>query len=270
MSAMTNPPIRLARPAPGLATLTLNRPAVYNALDLASMIELQKATLALAEDPSVRVVLVQGEGPAFSGGGDLSFFSTRQDDPSAMLEDIGRALNPAILALRRMSAIVVMSVHGSVAGGSVGLMLAGDIVIAASDTRFNLAYAKMGGSPDAGASWFLPRVAGHGAAIELFALSDTFMAERAAQLGLVNHVVAPAEREAFTQRLVGRLLAAPAVTLANVKRLVTQAQTSELAPHLEEEIAAYARACRSPGFREGVAAFLEKRKPVFNNSEPNP
>jgi 2-(1,2-epoxy-1,2-dihydrophenyl)acetyl-CoA isomerase len=267
---MGNSPIKLSRPANGLATLTLARPAVYNALDLESMRELQRVTLALAQDPSVRVVLLQGEGPAFSGGGDISFFATRQADAGAMLEEIGRALNPAILALRQMDAVVVVSVHGSVAGGSIGLMLAGDIIVAAADTKFNLAYSRMGGSPDAGTSWFLPRLAGHNAAIELLALSDTFLAERAAQLGLVNHVVAAAEREPFTQRLVDRLLATPSVTLANVKRLVTQAQTTPLAAHLEQEIAAYARACASPDFREGVAAFLEKRKPIFNNSTPNP
>ena len=255
--------IRTHVEANGLARITLSRPAQYNALDLEAMVELQRTTLALAADPNVRVVLLEGEGPAFSAGGDIGFMADRKDEAARMLEEVGRALNPAILALREMDALVVVSVHGSVAGGSVGLMLAGDLVVAAADTRFNLAYSRMGGSPDAGCSWFLPRLAGHQRAIELLALFDTFDAERAREMGLVNYVVPAAERQAFTAQLTGRLLAAPRVTLTNVKRLVSQAQHTELRPHLELEIAAYARACATGDFREGVAAFLGKRKPVF-------
>lgn len=259
-------PIRTHIAADGLARITFARAAQYNALDLEAMLELQRATREVAGNPSVRVVLVQGDGPAFSAGGDIGFMKARRDDADRMLEEVGRALNPAILVLREMEALVVMSVHGSVAGGSVGLMLAGDLVVAAAGTRFNLAYSRMGGSPDAGCSWFLPRLAGHQRAIELLALSDTFDADRAREMGLVNYVVDGAEREAFTMQLVQRLLAAPRVTLANVKRLVRQAQHTELAPHLELEIASYARACATAHFREGVSAFLEKRKPVFGQN----
>lgn len=258
--------IRLEKTPDGLARITLDRPAQYNALDLESMVQLQQATEDIAADPSVRVLLLHGAGPAFSGGGDIGFFATRRQDAAAMLTDIGRALNPAILALRRMSAIVVVSVHGSVAGGSVGLMLAGDIIVAADTARFNLAYARMGGSPDAGTSWFLTKLAGHHRAIELFALSDTFDAARAGSLGLVNHVVKADERVAFTDALLARLLAAPRVTLANAKRLVTQAQHSILPDHLEQEIQAYAQACGSDDFEEGVNAFLAKRKPEFGRT----
>lgn len=251
----------------GLARITLSRPARHNALDLDAMVELQQVARAIAADASVRVVVLEGDGPAFCAGGDIGFMATRREDADRMLEEVGRALNPAILALRQMDALVVVSVHGSVAGGSVGLMLAGDLVVAAAGTRFNLAYSRMGGSPDAGCSWFLPRLVGHQRAIELLALSDTFDAERAREMGLVNYVVAAEEREAFTTLLAGRLLAAPHVTLANVKRLVTRAQHTELPAHLELEIAAYARACATPDFREGVAAFLAKRKPVFGSHD---
>lgn len=250
--------------SPGLATITLNRPERYNALDLASIEKLQEITQAVADNPQARVLVIQGEGSAFSGGGDIGYFASRGGDTRRMLVEIGRALNPVILNLRRMDAVVVMSVHGSVAGGSVGLMLAGDLVVAASGTKFNLGYARMGGSPDAGVSWFLTRFAGHLAAFELLALSETFDTERARQLGLVNYVVPPQERAGFTAGLAARLLAAPAISVRNMKRLVTLAHHNDLAPHLEAEIEAYAHAAESADFREGVAAFLEKRKPVFN------
>jgi 2-(1,2-epoxy-1,2-dihydrophenyl)acetyl-CoA isomerase len=191
--------------SPGLATITLNRPERYNALDLASIEKLQEITQAVADNPQVRVLVIQGEGSAFSGGGDIGYFASRGGDTRRMLVEIGRALNPVILNLRRMDAVVVMSVHGSVAGGSVGLMLAGDLVVAASGTKFNLGYARMGGSPDAGVSWFLTRFAGHLAAFELLALSETFDTERARQLGLVNYVVPPQERAGFTAGLAARL-----------------------------------------------------------------
>lgn len=256
--------VRFEMDTSGFARIVLDRPERYNALDLTSMVRLQEATQAVVEDPNVRVLVVEGEGLAFSAGGDIDYFASRGPDADRMLEEIGRALNPVILNLRRMEAVVVMSVHGSVAGGSVGLMLAGDLVVAAAGTKFNLGYARMGGSPDAGVSWFLARFAGHLAAFELLALSETFDAERARELRLVNHVVPSDERMAFTARLVERLLAAPAISVRNMKRLVTRAHTSDLGSHLDAEIEAYALATRSPDFREGVAAFLEKRQPAFN------
>ncbi|RZI42399.1 enoyl-CoA hydratase [Herbaspirillum sp. HC18] len=247
----------------GLATVVFDNPDTLNALGRVQIAEFNDVTSRIAQAPDVRVILLRAEGRAFGVGGDLGMLRPDSADVPSVLRDIGHDLNPAILRLRNLPAIVVACVHGAVAGGSMGMVNAADIVIASRDTTFNMAYARIGGSPDAGNSWFLPRLVGTRKALEWLLLSDNFDAETALAFGLVNQVVSPEELRAATDKLVARLLAGPHGSYQRIKRLVYQAETTPLARQLDDEIENFAQAAESADMAEGIAAFLEKRKPTF-------
>ncbi|HVL74993.1 MAG TPA: enoyl-CoA hydratase-related protein [Noviherbaspirillum sp.] len=252
--------------ADGLATVVFDDAATLNAMGPKQIADMNRVIAALADDASVRVVLLRAEGPAFGVGGDLRAFNPKTGNAAAALREIGRDLNPMILRLRTLPAIVVAAVHGAVAGGSMGLMCAADIVLVAEGTKFSTAYARIAASPDAGNSWFLPRLVGQRKALEWLLLSDTFDAATAHAFGLVNQVVPAAQLAAESERIVARLLAGPHSSHARIKRLVYQSETTPLPVQLDAEIEHFAQCAEGPDFAEGVAAFVEKRAPRFNRS----
>ncbi len=247
----------------GVATVVFDDPATLNAMSAPRIAELHRIVEGIAAEPELRVLLMRAEGPAFGAGGDIASLRPDAADAPTLLREIGRELNPLILRLHALPAIVVAAVHGAVAGGSVGLIGAADLVIAADDTRFNMAYSRLGASPDAGNSWFLPRLVGARTALEWLLLSDTFDAETARAAGLVNRVVPAPQLRAETDRLVARLLAGARGSQVRIKHLVRQSEDTPLARQLDDEIEHFAQATASADFAEGVAAFLQKRAPRF-------
>ena len=247
----------------GVATLAFNRPEVNNALDEEMIVAFRAHCEAFADDVSVRCVVLRGEGVAFLAGGDVALFSSRFDELPAMIRRLARELHFGVLALRRMPKPVLASVHGAVAGAGLSLMAACDLVIAAEDARFTLAYSRIGASPDGGATYFLSRALGPRKALELALLSEPFDAAAAFNLGLVSRVVPLAELAEETGALARRLAAGPTVAYAESKRLFGSAAEHSLEQQLEEEAQAFARCARTEDMREGVRAFVEKRKPHF-------
>lgn len=247
----------------GVATLTVNRPHTHNALDEQAVFAIGDHLDRILGDARVRVILLRGEGPAFGTGADLNWLQPQDGGAPARVDRTLRVLNPLMHRLRAAPAIVVASVHGVVAGGSLGLMNMADLVIAASNTRFSLAYARIGVTPDVGASYLLPRLLGERRALELMLLAEPFDAARAHHLGLVNFVVPPEQLEEQTQSLVGRLRAGSATALARTKALAYAAADSELATHLEAERRELMSAAAGPDLLEGAAAFRERRAPRF-------
>lgn len=249
-----------------LATISLNRPARMNALDDQLMTALREATESVARDPGIRAVLLRGEGPAFCAGGDVPLFRQRLPELPELIVKWGRELHFAILELRRMDKPVLAAVHGAVAGAGMSLMLAADLVIAAADTRFTLAYANIGASPDGGSTYFLPRLVGYRKAMELALLPERFDAQTAHSLGLVNWVV-PAEKigQDATQ-IAQRLASGPSRAYAEAKRLLNQSGAASMEAQMEEELRAFARCAATVDLKEGVSAFVEKRPPTFVGS----
>lgn len=247
----------------GVASITFNRPQVMNALDAGTIARLRETCEQAARDATVRVILLRGAGPAFLAGGDVATFHANLTRMPEMVPQMAGELHRAVLALRRAPKIVVASVHGAIAGAGVSLVLAGDLVIAADDARFTLAYSRIGASPDGGATWFLPRIVGYQKALELMLLSDSVDAATMKALGVVNHVVPRAVLEEETARLAMRLAAGPCAAYAETKRLANQAFGNVLETHLDAEVGAFARCAATRDFAEGVTAFVEKRKPVF-------
>lgn len=249
--------------AEGVATITLNRPQVLNALDARMIVELRAACERAEHDAAARAVVLRGAGPAFLAGGDVAFFRANLQRMPALVREGGAELNHAILALRRTPKPVLASVHGAVAGAGLSLAVAADLAIAAEGTKFTMAYSKLGTSPDGGATHFLPRLLGARRALELMLLSDTFDAQTALRLGLVNWVTGAERLGSETEAIARRLALGPTLAFAEIKRLVNESPDQTLAAQLEIEIDAFARCAGTHDFTEGVTAFVEKRKPVF-------
>ncbi|MEO8157832.1 MAG: enoyl-CoA hydratase-related protein [Betaproteobacteria bacterium] len=249
----------------GVATISLNRPHVLNAMDDEMMRQLRPVAQSVEQDSSIRAVVLRGEGPAFMAGGDVAVFHQHLAELPELIVTWGREMHAAFLAIRRMGKPVLASVHGAVAGAGFSLMCAADLAIAAADTRFTLAYASIGASPDGGSTYFLPRLVGYKKTMELIMLPDRFDAETARQHGLVNWVVPNDKLEAETARIAQRLAAGPTGAYAEAKRLVNQS-LDPMAAQMEQELQAFSRCARGVDLKEGVSAFVEKRKPVFKGA----
>ena len=249
--------------ADGVAALAFNRPTSLNALDDEMIVAFRAHCEALAVDASVRCVVLRGEGAAFLAGGDVAFFHARLDELPRLVRELARELHFSVLALRRMPKPVIASVHGAVAGAGVSLMAACDLVIAADDCRITLAYSRIGASPDGGATHFLARSLGPRKALELALLPDPIDAGAALHIGLVNRVVPAAQLAQETQSLARRLAAGPTFAYAETKRLLEAAAENSLEAQLDAEAEAFARCAATEDMREGVTAFVEKRKPEF-------
>ena len=245
-----------------VATIALNRPHVMNAMDGEMMQQLRPIAEAVENDSSIRAVVLRGEGAAFMAGGDVAVFHQHLAELPELIVTWGREMHAAFLALRRMGKPVLASVHGAVAGAGFSLMCAADLAVAAADTRFTLAYANIGASPDGGSTYFLPRLAGYKKTMEMIMLPDRFDAETARRHGLVNWVVPNEELAAQTASIAQRLAAGPTRAYAEAKRLVNQSLDA-LGAQMEEELQAFSRCARGGDLKEGVTAFVEKRKPAF-------
>ncbi len=250
----------------GVATIAFNRPEVFNAMDGDMMIQFRAAAELVARDPAIRAVILRGEGKSFLAGGDVGLFHRHIDELPELIVRWGRELHFGLLALRRAPKPVVASVHGAVAGAGFSVLCAADLAVAADDARFSLAYANIGTSPDGGSTYFLPRLVGYKKAMELTLLPELFDAATAQRLGLVNWVVPAAELAVQTERVVMRLAQGPTHAYAEAKRLLNQSLEHSIETQMEQELQAFARCAASADLAEGVAAFVEKRKPKFKGS----
>lgn len=249
--------------ADSVATIIFNRPRVMNALDWDMIVRFREVCEEVRHMEKVRAVLLRGEGRAFLAGGDVAMFRDNLKQLPVLIVKGARELHHAMLALRRMNKPVVASVHGAVAGGGMSVMLAADLVIAADDTQFTMAYSRIATSPDGGSTYFLPRMVGYHKAMELALLSDTINAETAKNLGIVNFVVPAAELQAQTSTLMQRLARGATYAYGETKALMNQSIGASMEEQLEAEVQAFSRCARTTDLAEGVAAFVDKRKPAF-------
>ena len=255
----TNPPLLVERRG-AIATLQFNRPEAMNALDLATAQALLAAMQGIAGDASVRAVLLKGAGRAFVAGGDLAMLAA---DPVQGAKDLLGPLNQALLLLQNLNAPVIAQVHGAAAGAGLSLMLMCDFVLAAEGSKFNLAYINLGASCDVGASWALPRLVGLRRALEIAMLGETFGADEALRLGLINRVLPAADLEAAAQAFAQRLASGPTLAYGHMRRLLRTGLDHDLATQLQAEAAAFDACAHSADLREGIHAFLHKCPPQF-------
>lgn len=260
-----NSPILLERSG-AIAHLRFNRPAALNTINRAMAEAFLEACRALRDDPALRVVLLSAEGKAFMAGGDVVEIGAAPGEAPQRARAIIAPLHAGLAILGGLAQPVIASVHGAVAGAGVSIALACDLCIGADDTCFNLAYARIGASPDGSASWSLPRVVGLRKAMELMLLCENVEAAEALRLGMLNRVVARAELERESMALAQRLAEGPTLALGHTKRLLRTSFERDYASQLEAEQAAFCASAASADFSEGLAAFFARRRAVFSGA----
>ena len=247
----------------GVATLTLNRPEALNALSMEIRNGMIGALNRYAEDDSVRCIVITGAGRAFCSGGDVKGMGDRA---ARGLEARARGIqfsNSIPMAMRKHPKVIIGMVNGVAAGAGLSMSLACDMRIAARSARFTTAFLKVGLSGDWGGSWTLTRLVGTAKARELFFLPDIIGAEEALRIGLVNRVVDDAELHGATMEIARRIGEMSQIAVAATKRNLFESETGSFDTVLDMEAYNQARCSQTEDHREAVAAFKEKRKPVF-------
>lgn len=245
----------------GVARVTLDHPKA-NTFSPQLCRELRDAAVRCDVDPSIRVVVLTGSGRFFSAGGDLSDFASA-DSPSQLLFDLTHDIHAAVAHFHRMDAPVIVAVNGTAAGGGFSLCLGGDLVVAAQSAKLTMGYPKVGLSPDGTSSYFLPRLIGMRRAQELMLTDRVLSAEEALAWGLVTKVVPDDALEDEVTALATRIAAGPTGAYGAAKRLLATSFANSLAEQAELEGRSIASLAASPDGREGIAAFMEGRKPSF-------
>lgn len=251
-----------------VAILTLDRPDSLNAINPEMVAGLLAASSRAADDVDVRAVVVRGAGKNFMAGGDIRWFREQLALPLEQrrsgFAELITGVHASIIKFKRMDKPVIAAVHGAVAGFGMSMMLAADFAVAAEGAFFTLAYSNIALSPDGGATWSLPRHIGMKRAMEIALLGDRFDANRALDLGLVTRVVPKDSLEQETMALALRLAAGAPGALARTKALLNQSFERSLEEQLLAEQGFLVDCASEPDFAEGVAAFLDKRKPAFD------
>lgn len=245
----------------GVATITLNRPDVYNALNDEITFEMQDAFKTVSKDENVRVVVLTGEGKAFCSGQDLKAASG--DQKRSFLQSLHKRYNPIISAMRALPKPIVCRLNGVAAGAGCSLALACDVVIASEDATLIEVFINIGLVPDSGSSYFLPRLVGMARAFELCSMGNRVKASDAVSMGLINKSVPANELDAAVKTYTDYYATAPTKSIGLIKKMLNKSATSTLDEMLEYEAYCQEVAGSSHDYKEGVAAFLEKRKPKF-------
>jgi 2-(1,2-epoxy-1,2-dihydrophenyl)acetyl-CoA isomerase len=246
-----------------IATITLDRPAAYNALDLTMGRELLDAAIEADEDRAVRCIVITGAGRAFCAGGDVKSFHEAGDRVGVLIKQLTIYLHGAISRLARTPKPVLMAVNGVAAGAGMSLGCAGDLVVAAESAKFTMAYSRIGASPDGSATYFLPRLIGFRRTLELHFTNRTLAAREAMDWGLVTRVHPDGEFAAGVASLARELAQGPTAAFGRAKLLAQQSTQESLETQMELEAQAIAQSSTTEDFRNGVAAFAAKQPAKF-------
>ncbi|QIL02750.1 2-(1,2-epoxy-1,2-dihydrophenyl)acetyl-CoA isomerase [Sphingomonas sinipercae] len=251
--------------ADGIARITLNRPASLNSFTAAMHRELREALDNIADD--CRVIILTGAGRAFCAGQDLGERSVAAgSSPVDLGETVDACWNPLIRRLAAMKQPVIARVNGVAAGAGVSIALACDIVVAAKAAKFVQSFSAIGLVPDSGGSWILPRLVGQARALGLALTGEPLPAQQAADWGLIWKCVDDEQLDVEVNALATRLAALPPLGLSATKALIRSTWGRTLDQELDVERDEMRRLGFTDDYREGVAAFIEKRKPRFTGS----
>jgi len=246
-----------------VAHIVFSRPSALNAINIDMAAAFRSAVASVAANPAIRVLVLRGEGRAFMAGGDIAQLAA---DPVNNPERIIAPLHEGLAQMAELPIPVVAVLHGAVAGAGMSIALAADLALAADNTIFQMAYTRLGASPDASGSWHLPRLVGLRKAMELTLMNDSLDATAAQQLGLVNWVVPADELSARTDALTKRLADGAVQAFGRSKALLRSAALNTLPEQLEAERQAFQKGAQGAEFKEGAEAFLQKRRPDFQGA----
>ena len=249
----------------GTASILLNRPDVFNSFNREMALRLQEVLDTCETNSEVRAIVITGAGKAFCAGQDLKEVTTPALNPGfkKILEE---HYNPIIARIRAIEKPIIAAVNGVAAGAGANIALACDIVVASDKASFIQAFSKIGLVPDSAGTFFLPRLIGFQKASALMMLGDKVSAEQAAQLGMIYKVISSESFNEDVAALALQMAKMPTKALGMTKRLLNQSMTNNLKDQLAIEGELQIEAAQSNDYREGVAAFVEKRKPEFKGN----
>ncbi len=247
-----------------IATVCFNRPRSLNSFDLKTISMFSEHLINLAADPTVRGVIITGSDKVFCSGGDLKWVYGWPEGYAAALHNLAARYHQSIVEIRRMRKPVVAAINGPAAGGGFSLALACDFRIMEVSAFFKQAYTSAGLSIDGGGTFHLPRIVGFARALEIAAFDKPISSEKALKWGMVTKVVEDGKAMDEANALVEQISRGPLDAFSRVKQLMTDSLNNSLETHLELERSALRISAASQEGAEGLAAFYEKRQPVFN------
>ena len=247
-----------------VATVCLNRPEVRNAIDMRMAEEILDVAQRIAEDDAIRAVLICGNGPALSVGGDIDYFLTDPGEQfGTLFAKMTTPFHEAFRILSRIDAPIVTAAHGAIAGGGLGYVYAADLVIAAESTRFVTAFAALGISGDGGGTWHLPRLIGPRRAAEAYLRNKPIGAAEALQWGLINEIVPAAELRSRAEAVARELASGPTRGFARMRALLRDAWRNDLPTQLQAETEALRDTGDTADSARAINDFAAKRRPEF-------
>ncbi len=252
--------------ADSVGTITLNRPKAYNALNIDLAEGLRDALIRCDEDSAVRAVLITGNGPAFCSGGDIKQMMeavAADGHAASFLKTLTVALHAATATMIHMPKPVITAVNGAAAGAGFSLAITGDLVLAADNARFTVAYTAIALAPDGGSTFVLPRLVGAKRALELIYTNRPLSAVEARSLGIVNEVFPAVQFPQRAREFALELANGPTVAFGHAKKLLTLSAQSSFETQMEHERRAIAACGRTEDFREGANAFFGKHRAQF-------
>jgi 2-(1,2-epoxy-1,2-dihydrophenyl)acetyl-CoA isomerase len=250
--------------ADGVATMCLNRPDARNAIDLRMGEETLDVARRIAANPTVRAVLICGNGPALSVGGDIDYFlQGRTEQFGELFSRMTTPFHEAFRVLSRIDAPIVTAAHGAVAGGALGYVYAADLVVAAEGTKFVTAFAALGLSGDGGGTWHLPRLIGPRRAAQAYLRNTPIGADDALEWGLINEIVPPAELRDRAAQLAADLADGPTRGFAKMRALLRDSWRNDLSAQLLAETEAVAATGNTADAADAITAFAARREPHF-------
>ncbi len=241
-----------------VATITLNRPDKLNSFTEALHADLLDVLRTADGDDSIRCIMITGAGKGFCAGQDLGDL-----DLNNLQDVIEKQYNPLIKTIAGLQKPIIACVNGVAAGAGANMALNCDIVLAARSARFIQSFSQIGLVPDGGGSWVLPRLVGHAKAMALVMTAEPVMADDAEAMGMIYEAVDDADLQTTAHALATRLAALPTTALALTRNMLRQSSTNTLEQQLNVERDYQAAASNTADFKEGVDAFLNKRKPVY-------
>ena len=255
----------------GVATMTMNRPEARNALSMEMRSLMDEMFHQVEFDDAIRCVVLEGTGDHFMAGGDVKNmheYLRSHDESDIQSHFLHRIhdLHTIVFSMRRMPKPIVAKVRGAAAGAGVSFAAACDLVIAEESAFFTLAYCNIGTTPDGSSSFHLPRAIGIKLAMEMTLLGDRYTAQQMANMGLVNFVVPNEKLDEETDKLASRLANGPTQVYGQGKRLMYSSLENEFESQLQLEAECFADCAKRNDYREGITAFVEKRKAVFTGT----
>ena len=255
----------------GIATMTMNRPEARNALSMEMRGEMDRLFHEAEFDDAIRCIVLEGAGEHFMAGGDVKNMheylgSHSPAETQAYFLHRIHDLHTIMFSMRRMPKPIVAKVRGAAAGAGVPVAAACDLVIAEESAFFTLAYCNIGTTPDGSSSFHLPRAIGIKRTLEMTLLGDRYTAQQMADMGLVNFVVPNADLDDECGKLAARLANGPTHVYGMGKKLMYRSLENEFESQLQMEAECFADCAKRNDYREGVAAFVEKRKPNFTGT----